>query len=166
MEVPVLNADNPFYFLKGYFNNTAYSGSLWQALSDTDVIYPFAAADPGIKLNFSNTSVQFSLEDYGQNLWMAMPVITQLLSPNVTRGLVACTYPLSGQYDHLPRVLFYVAAIFAVMGRHRTWVAEAALGIIIAYSATAAVHLFVLLGLYRFRLPKEDSLPSYLDDAT
>lgn len=122
------NAENPYFFLSGYFDN---NGSLWQAVNDS--IYPIASSDPGITLNlFPNNSVNIQFTDYGQNLWAAMPVITQLLAPNTTRGLVTCTYPLSGSYDHLPRFLFYITAVLAVVGRRFTWVAEAALGIIIA----------------------------------
>ena len=158
------SSGDPNFFLNGFLNSTNYSGSLWDAFNGT--IFPFAASDPGINLILTpNNSVQLSFVDYGQSIWAAMPVISQLLATNVTRGLVTCTYPLSGQYDHLPRFLFYVAAVFAVIGRHRTWVAEAALGIIIAYSATAAVHLFVLLGLYRFGMPNENGIPTDVNDA-
>jgi hypothetical protein len=164
MDTP--NAQNPFFFLSGFLNSTNYTGSLWEAVNDT--IDPIGVSDPGIILSLlPNNSVALSFEDYGQNLWAALPVITQLLAPNITRGFVSCTYPLSGQYDHLPRFLFYVSAVFAVLGRHRTWAAEAALGIIVAYSATAAVHLFVLLGLYRFKMPYgPDGYPFDVNDAT
>jgi hypothetical protein len=151
------NPANPWFFLNGVLNETSYSGSLWELFNDT--IFPIAASDPGISLNLSpNNTIELSFVDNGQNIWSALPFITQLLAPNITRGLVSCTYPLSGQYDHLPRILFYAAALFAVLGRHRTWVAEAALGIVIAYSATAAVHLFVLLGLYRFGMPYSEDI--------
>ncbi|KAF2669762.1 hypothetical protein BT63DRAFT_423751 [Microthyrium microscopicum] len=160
------NSANPWFSINGALNATSYNGSLWQAFNDS--IYPIADSDPGISLNLGpNNIVQLSFADYGQNIWTVMPFITQFLAPNVTRGLVTCTYPLSGQYDHLPRILFYVAAIFAVLGRHRTWVAEAALGIIIAYSATAAVHLFMLLGLYKFRMPyKDGTYPFDVNDSS
>jgi hypothetical protein len=160
------NIGNPLFFLSGALNDTGYSGPLWEIFNDT--IFPIAASDPGISVNLSpNNTVNLSFVDYGQNIWTVMPFITQLLAPNVTRGLVACTYPLSGQYDHLPRILFYVAAVFAVLGRHRTWVAEAALGIVVAYSATAAVHLFILLGLYKFGMPFKDGIyPSNVADAS
>jgi hypothetical protein len=161
----VSNAENPYFFLSGALNSTSYSGSLWDVFNGT--VFPVATADSGINLNLSpNNSVELSFVDYGQNVWLAMPIITQLLASNITRGVVTCTYPLSGQYDHLPRFLFYVAAVFAVLGRHLSWVAEAALGIVIAYSATAAVHLFVLLGTYGFGMPFTDGFPYSVNDAS
>jgi hypothetical protein len=164
MDTP--NNANSWFFLSGALNGTNFTDSVWDTLNIG--IYPIAAADSGVSLKlFPNNTVDLSFVDDGQNIWSAMPFITQLLAPNVTRGLVSCTYPLSGQYDHLPRILFYVAALFAILGRHRTWVAEAALGIIIVYSATAAVHLFILLGLYRFGMPSDNGVPpSDVNDAS
>ncbi|KAI4250797.1 MAG: hypothetical protein LQ352_005241 [Teloschistes flavicans] len=56
-----------------------------------------------------------------------------------------CTYPISGQYGFLNRFLFYILMIFALVVRKHRWLAAAALGTSMTYSASAAAHAFALL---------------------
>lgn len=65
--------------------------------------------------------------------------------PDIFSYLGACTYPISGQYGFLNRLLFYLLMIFALVARRRTWLAAAALGTAMTYAASAAVHAFALL---------------------
>lgn len=65
--------------------------------------------------------------------------------PNVFYYKAPCTFPISGQYGFLNRLLFYLLMIFALVARRRTWLAAAALGTAMTYAASAAVHAFALL---------------------
>ncbi|KAG6995705.1 hypothetical protein G7Y79_00043g079890 [Physcia stellaris] len=58
---------------------------------------------------------------------------------------VQCSYPISGGYGPTPRYLFYILALFAILKRKSAWVVTAALGSVMTYSATAAVHAVVLV---------------------
>jgi hypothetical protein len=114
-------------------------------------IYPHANYSIGANITlFPNVSVQLNFIDPGPDFAFMLPLLSQLIDPHITRGFVTCAYPLSGQYDHLARSLFYTACVVAMVLRKVTWVAEAALDIIIAYSSISAIHLFVLLGFYEF----------------
>jgi len=65
--------------------------------------------------------------------------------PDIFSYAGSCTYPISGQYGFLNRLLFYLLMIFALVARRRTWLAAAALGTAMTYAASAAVHAFALL---------------------
>ena len=65
--------------------------------------------------------------------------------PDIFSYRASCTYPISGQYGFLNRLLFYLLMIFALVARRRTWLAAAALGTAMTYAASAAVHAFALL---------------------
>lgn len=64
--------------------------------------------------------------------------------PNTFNYDIPCTFPISGQYGPLNRLLFYLLMIFALVARRRTWLAAAALGTAMTYAASAAVHAFAL----------------------
>src|SRR5271154_1440485 len=40
---------------------------------------------------------------------------------------VICVYPISGQYDLLSRVLYYVLLVFSIFSRHHPWLVTGAL---------------------------------------
>ncbi len=61
--------------------------------------------------------------------------------------LVSCSYPISGSYGPSPRYIFYLLAIFAVLMRKSAWIGTAALGSVMTYSTTAAIHAIVLLAI-------------------
>lgn len=58
---------------------------------------------------------------------------------------IACTYPASGQYGFLNRLLDYILMIFALIAGRRTWLAAATLGTEMTVAASAAMHTFALL---------------------
>lgn len=60
---------------------------------------------------------------------------------------VQCSYPISGGYGPPARFIFYALALFAILMRRNAWIVGAAMGSVMTYSATAAVHAIVLVGL-------------------
>lgn len=66
---------------------------------------------------------------------------------------VYCMYPLSGQYDVLPRGLFYLLLIFSLIFRRHNWLATAALGTAMTYAAVSAVHMLALVTNFDFGTP-------------
>lgn len=62
-------------------------------------------------------------------------------------------------------MLFYVLIVFAVLFRHRTNIATAALGVVMSYSATACIHLFTLLAFYEFSFGSENYLSDDIQTA-
>ncbi|KAI0023607.1 hypothetical protein F4780DRAFT_728760 [Xylariomycetidae sp. FL0641] len=145
------------------------NGSLWELATQVPnyfgrgeyfSFHPFGSGIPGTAniTSLPNDTVALTFENINssRNLGYALPTFSHLLNNERTLYNVECVYPLSGQYDHLPRILFYWIIVFAVLFRHRTSIADAALGVAMTYSATACVHLFVLLGFYRFTWPDED----------
>ncbi|KAF2660794.1 hypothetical protein K491DRAFT_711384 [Lophiostoma macrostomum CBS 122681] len=154
-----------------WFDEGVINGSLWQNFFQAEnmdatngsILWTFPRADKDTGANitfFPNSTMDLQFSDVGQNLYMALPVMSALIDKEKELLYVSCIYPLSGQYSHLPRILFYVAIVFAFLLRHRTWLAEAALGIVMTYSATACIHLFVLLGFYDFFHAPKITLPS------
>jgi len=85
---------------------------------------PLHNLNPGVNLTvYSNSTLQLNfLEGSDGATLLALPLIATLLNPNASRVLVECVYPLSGQYDTLPRVLFYLSLLFGFLFRHRNWV--------------------------------------------
>lgn len=145
---------------KGIMASSVYpvtNGSLFKYVQDMPwYIYPNGTKDPGSELtSFPNGTTVLSFNATDVQMELALTVFTQLLDADRELFSVPCIYPLSGQYSHLPRVLFYFLILFAVVFRHRATLAHAALGIVMSYSATACIHLFLLLGLYRFSMPAD-----------
>lgn len=66
-------------------------------------------------------------------------------NPLFSTQWVQCSYPISGGYGPTARYLFYILALFAILKRRSAWVVTAALGSVMTYSATAAVHAVVLV---------------------
>ena len=66
---------------------------------------------------------------------------------------VECSYPISGSYGLMPRYLFYFLALFAILKRRSAWIVTAALGSVMTYSATAAIHAIVLVALRTRLIP-------------
>ena len=71
--------------------------------------------------------------------------VNELFRPEVFSYHQPCAYAISGSYGFLPRLLYYVLLIFALILRKHTWLSPAALGVAMTYAATACVHTFALL---------------------
>lgn len=88
------------------------------------------------------------LVEYGRNMtsdgWIHGNDITGNNSFFQTQW-VQCRYPISGSYGPAPRYIFYALIILSILSRKTGWITIAAVGSIMAYSATAAVHAVVLL---------------------
>lgn len=71
--------------------------------------------------------------------------VNELFRPEVFSYHQPCAYAISGAYGFLPRLLYYVLLIFALILRRHTWLSPAALGVAMTYAATSCVHAFALL---------------------
>ncbi|MCJ1387358.1 hypothetical protein MMC18_000201 [Xylographa bjoerkii] len=56
-----------------------------------------------------------------------------------------CWYPLSGNYGRLPRILFYLTLLFALLARTHQWLIAGALAAALTYSGSAAIHACLLI---------------------
>ena len=87
------------------------------------------------------------LVEYGQSMtsdgWLHGNDITGNNSFFQTQW-VQCRYPISGSYGPAPRYIFYAMIILSIFARKTGWITIAAVGSIMAYSATAAIHAVVL----------------------
>ncbi|KFY38391.1 hypothetical protein V495_06608 [Pseudogymnoascus sp. VKM F-4514 (FW-929)] len=67
--------------------------------------------------------------------------------------IVSCVYPMSGQYELLPRILFYASLVFASTMRGSGWFANIFLGLAMSYSTTAFVHIVVIYATHGWKPP-------------
>ena len=74
--------------------------------------------------------------------------------------VVECQYPISGGYGLTPRIVFYALAAVSIFGRGHEWVVGAALGVVMIFSSTAAVHALILVGI-RHQLAPSWLFPEY-----
>ncbi|PGH06231.1 hypothetical protein AJ80_08200 [Polytolypa hystricis UAMH7299] len=58
---------------------------------------------------------------------------------------VLCVFPISGPYNFLQRLLFYVLLVFAVLARRQKWLVFGALASAMSYSGAAAIHGLLLV---------------------
>ncbi|OAT07191.1 hypothetical protein BDBG_03285 [Blastomyces gilchristii SLH14081] len=57
---------------------------------------------------------------------------------------VLCVFPISGPYNLLQRILFYLLLVFAVLCRRQKWLVFGALASAMSYSGAAALHGLLL----------------------
>jgi hypothetical protein len=65
-------------------------------------------------------AIQFVATEH-QNFNLIFPMARTVLSPDYYSGQVICGYPISGTYDFLTRILFYVLLLFALLFRRHSW---------------------------------------------
>ena len=150
-----------FYGPDSYWTN----GSLYPQINTPDFFsanpYPLHNKDPGVDLRiFPSNTAQLNFDLGNGNVSSAMPILLMLLQPNATQVDIACSYPLSGQYDRLQRYLFYGTLIAALLFRRNGVIALASIGVAMTYSSLAAIHLFVLLAWYGWKSPPGE-IPGY-----
>jgi hypothetical protein len=115
--------------------------------------------------------MQLNFKGNDTNFVFSSPLLLMLLNQNGTVASLSCAYPLSGQYDHLTRWLFYAALIAAILFRRKPIIANTALASVMTYSTLSALHLFVLLGQYKFKEPADwwfsdkSSIPGWDDNS-
>lgn len=67
-------------------------------------------------------------------------------NPYFRTQFVQCFYPVSGSYGSTSRIVYYLAIVIALIARRRIgWLAYAALGLVMTYSSTAAIHALILV---------------------
>ncbi|KAF8849396.1 hypothetical protein BDZ45DRAFT_732259 [Acephala macrosclerotiorum] len=147
--------------------NDLRNGSLFSQiqnnLSSNAAVYSGNTADQGLSLTIlanNVASIVFNASgfmvpnDTGYDvdtLAGTFALAETLFDPNASRVPVTCVYPISGQYDTLSRVLFYVLIIFSLVFRRHIWISVAALGTAMTYAAVSAVHLFALTSRFGFK---------------
>lgn len=57
---------------------------------------------------------------------------------------IACVYPISGQYNNLPRWLYYFLLISVILLRRQHWLAVGAAATCLTYGGGAAIHASIL----------------------
>ncbi len=127
--------------LQNQQNNSVYPGNFLEANINLTLFSDNIAA---ITFPVNDTSIQW-----------AFPLAQSVFQPSNFRVGVWCSYPLSGQYDVLPRGLFYLLLIFSLLFRRHNWLATAALGTAMTYAATSAVHLLALVTNFDFGTPDD-----------
>jgi len=92
-----------------------------------------------------NNAAALTFNSSDPNIGYAFPLAEALFDPEVIRIFVVCMWPVSGQYDLLSRILFYVMMLISVLFRHYRLVSLAAMGTAMTYAAVSAVHTLVIL---------------------
>ena len=118
-----------------------YWNSIYPATNTTP--YPRLEVYPNnlASITFNVTS---SYYDY------VFPLAETIFDDGMFRIPINCIFPISGQYDVLSRILFYVLIIAALVFRRHNWLATAALGTAMTYAATTAVHMLALVVDFHF----------------
>ena len=70
-----------------------------------------------------------------------------------------CVYPVNGQYQFLPRLLFYFLFLFGVVWRKQGWLLVGALVSSLTYAGATAVHAIILAGFSYEAAFDLDALP-------
>lgn len=135
---------------QGWINGSLFSQPNWSDVA----VYPANDHEQHVYLTiFANnwTSLSFNASD--PTITYGLAIAASLFDPNVQRLQILCVDPLSGQYDVLARGLYYLLLVVSFFFRRHSWLGPAALGTAMLYAAISAVHLFVLISLYRFGYP-------------
>jgi len=117
--------------------------------------------------NFDGTSNYTYLRyhrDVADPLTEAATALDYYFRPNTFSYNARCTYPISGQYGFMNRLLFYLLMIFALVARKHPWLVAAALGTSMTYAASAAVHAFALLKAYGYTMSGLNTVASLTQD--
>lgn len=117
--------ENPL-FLQNFTNGTG-----------TQVAYPtFFDAPSHVNLSIlPNNLASLAFNATDPNLSYAIPLLLLILNGDALRMPIICIYPLSGSYDTLSRVLFYVLMAFSFIFRRYKRISLAALGTAMTYGA-------------------------------
>ena len=76
-------------------------------------------------------------------LYLLQPAIAQCKTGSV------CVFRISGQYGFMQRLLFYLLLLFAVVAHRAEWLIHGALAAAMTYSASAAIHALILVGVHK-----------------
>src|SRR2546423_15209886 len=133
------------------------NGSLFeQTQSNFDTAYLGLDHLSNVNLTvFPNNIAAISFPVNSLNVTWTLTLAQSIFDPSNYRVGVYCIYPLSGQYDVLPRGLFYLLLIFSLLFRRHNWLATAALGTAMTYAAVSAVHMLALVTNFGFGTPDD-----------
>ncbi|KAF1964352.1 hypothetical protein BU23DRAFT_64265 [Bimuria novae-zelandiae CBS 107.79] len=104
--------------------------------------------------NFAN--IQRSTAQH-QDFGAIFALARMVLSQDYYSRQIACIDAISGTYDWLVRVLFYIILLISLFLRRHSWIAFAALATAMVYAATTAVHTLALLTQFGWCLLTEYS---------
>jgi hypothetical protein len=140
--------------IKGDWQN----GSLFpQTQSQFDTAYLGLDRQSNVNLTiYPNNIAGITFPVEGIDITWTFTLAQSIFDPANYRIGVYCMYPLSGQYDMLPRGLFYLLLIFSLLFRRHNWLATAALGTAMTYAAVSAVHMLALVTNFDFGTPESD----------
>ena len=131
-------------------NGSLFSQSNWNYFA----VYPGNDHEQHVYLTiFANNLSSLSFNASDPTITYGLAIAASLFDPDVLRQPVWCINPLSGQYDVLPRGLYYLLLVVSFFFRRHSWLGPAALGTAMVYAATSAVHLFALITQYRLGYP-------------
>jgi hypothetical protein len=124
-------------------NTTWHNGSVYEGVN--------------FYINLSNQNVTRLTFDSGlANFTNFAPTVAPLFDGSMFTYPVECAYAISGQYGILPRGLYYLLLVFALVLRRHIWLSTAALGTAMTYAATAAVHAIALSSKFKFHTHDAD----------
>jgi hypothetical protein len=145
-------ADKTILGKNGYYNGTLFS----ETNNNFDTVYLGLDHQSNINLTvYPNNIAGISIPVVGIDLDWTFTLAQSIFDPSNYRVGIYCTYPLSGQYDILPRGLFYLLLIFSLLFRRHNWLATAALGTAMTYAAVSAVHMLALVTNFDFGTPDD-----------
>jgi hypothetical protein len=132
------------------------NGSLFpQTQGHLDATYLGLDQQSNINLTiYPNNIAGITFPVEGIDITWTFTLAQSIFDPSNYRVGVYCMYPLSGQYDMLPRALFYLLLVFSLLFRRHNWLATAALGTAMTYAAVSAVHMLALVTNFDFGTPQ------------
>ncbi|OBT71254.1 hypothetical protein VF21_09484 [Pseudogymnoascus sp. 05NY08] len=143
------------------------NGPLFPQINGNFTPYPGNNYDQGMSLRvYDDDYAGLIFQITSPILNSAFAITESIFDPSRIQMNIDCVYPISGQYNTLSRALFYVLIVFSLVFRRHVWISVAALGTAMTYAAVSAVHLFTLVGLFRFRDPggwDPESTKEYMD---
>jgi hypothetical protein len=142
----------------GLSSDNWQNGSLFPQTQDRlDTAYLGLDSQSNVNLTiYPNNIAGITFPVEGLDIVWTFTLAQSIFDPSNYHIGVYCMYPLSGQYDMLPRGLFYLLLIFSLIFRRHNWLATAALGTAMTYAAVSAVHMLALVTNFDFGTPQSD----------
>jgi hypothetical protein len=135
-----------------YYNGTLFA----QTSASIDTAYLGLDQPSNVNLTiYPNNIAGISFPVEALDITWTFTLAQSIFDPSNYRIGIYCQYPLSGQYDVLPRGLFYLFLIFSLLFRRHNWLATAALGTAMIYAAVSAVHMLALVANFDFGTPDD-----------
>jgi hypothetical protein len=141
----------------GLSSDNYYNGTLFpQTSSFVDTAYLGLDHQSNVNLTiYPNNVAGISFPVEALDIRWTFTLAQSIFDTSNYRIGIYCQYPLSGQYDVLPRGLFYLLLIFSLLFRRHNWLATAALGTAMTYAAVSAVHMLALVTNFGFGTPDD-----------